>query len=63
MDFEPVSKRMRLIAVNPGVTVEQAVKSTGFELLVADKVGTNPEPTERELQLLREEIDKDRYYI
>jgi glutaconate CoA-transferase subunit B len=63
MDFAPDSKRMRLIAVNPGVTAEQVVKSTGFELLVADKVETNPEPTERELKLLREEIDPDRYYI
>lgn len=63
MDFEPTSKRMRLVAVNPGVTPEQVVKSTGFELLVAEKVDTNPEPTERELKLLREEIDPDRYYI
>ncbi len=63
MDFEPASKRMRLIAVNPGITPEQVVSSTGFELLVADKVETNPEPTERELRLLREEIDPDRYYI
>jgi glutaconate CoA-transferase subunit B len=63
MDFAPDSKRMRLVAVNPGVTAEQVVKSTGFELLVADKVETNPEPTEHELKLLREEIDPDRYYI
>jgi glutaconate CoA-transferase subunit B len=63
MDFEPVTKRMRLIATHPGVKPEDVVKATGFELLVADKVATNPEPTEKELQLLRDEIDKDRYYI
>lgn len=63
MDFEPESKRMRLVATNPGVSAEQVVKGTGFELLVADKVEVNPEPTERELKLLREEIDPDRYYI
>ncbi|MFO7651779.1 MAG: CoA-transferase [bacterium] len=63
MDFEPQSKRMRLVAVNPGVTADQVVKSTGFELLVDDRVEVNPEPTERELKLLREEIDPDRYYI
>jgi glutaconate CoA-transferase subunit B len=63
MDFEPVSKRMRLVATNPGVTAEQVVKSTGFELLVAPEIGTNPEPTDRELELLRTQIDPDRYYI
>jgi glutaconate CoA-transferase subunit B len=63
MDFTPDTKRMRLIATHPGVKPEDVVKATGFELLVADKVEINPEPTERELCLLREEIDKDRYYI
>ena len=63
MDFEPETKRMRLIATHPGVKPEDVVEATGFELLVADQVGTNPEPTEKELKLLREEIDKDKYYI
>lgn len=63
MDFEPASKRMRLIGLNPGVTVEQVLKNTGFELLVADRVFTNTEPTDEQLRLLREEIDPDHYYI
>lgn len=63
MDFEPVSKRMRLIALNPGVTKEDVVKNTGFELLIADKISQNEPPTEKELRILRDEIDKDRLYI
>ncbi len=63
LDFEPETKRMRLIAVHPGVSVEQVKAATGFELLVADKVTTNRKPTKRELRLLREKIDPDRYYI
>lgn len=63
LDFEQKSKRMRLIGLNPGVTVEQVLQNTGFELLVADKLVNNPEPTELQLRLLREEIDKDHYYI
>jgi glutaconate CoA-transferase subunit B len=63
MDFTPDTKRMRLIATHPGVKPEDVVKATGFELLVADKVATNPEPTGKELRLLRDEIDKDKYYI
>lgn len=63
LDFEPESKRMRLIGLNPGVTVEQVRTNTGFELLIADNLLTNPEPTEEQLRLLREEIDPDHYYI
>ena len=63
MDFEPDSKRMRLIATHPGVTAEQVVENTGFEMLVADDLASNPEPTEKELSLLRQEIDPDHYYI
>jgi len=63
LDFEPVSKRMRLIGVNPGVKIEQVLANTGFELLVAENVVTNPEPTDEQLRLLREEIDPDHYYI
>jgi len=62
MDFEPESKRMRLIAVNPSVTREQVVAATGFELLVADKVAVNRPPTKRELKLLRSRIDPEHYY-
>ncbi len=63
LDFEPVSKRMRLIGLNPGVTVEDVKKNTGFELLVADNIVTNPEPTEEQLHILRTEVDPDHYYI
>lgn len=63
LDFEPVSKRMRLIGLNPGVTKEQVLEETGFELLVADELAENAPPSAEELRLLRDEIDKDRYYI
>ena len=63
LDFHPESKRMRLIGLNPGVTQEQVIEETGFELLVADELVANPPPDAEELRLLRDEIDKDRYYI
>lgn len=63
LDFEPESKRMRLIGLNPNVTVEQVKQNTGFELLVADNLVTNPEPTDEQLRILREEVDPDHYYI
>ena len=55
--FDWANGRMRLIAVHPGVTVEQVKKKTGFELEVAPDVHETPLPTDEEIRLLREEID------
>ncbi|MDY0061678.1 MAG: CoA-transferase [Myxococcota bacterium] len=63
LGYDETTRRMKLLAVNPGVTVEQVVASTGFELLQASPVGENAPPTEQELRLLREEIDPTRLYI
>ena len=57
MDFEPSSKRMRLKATHPGVSVKEVVAATGFELVIPDKVEVNAPPSAEELRLLREEID------
>jgi len=57
MDFHPETKVMRLIKTHPGVTIDDVKKATGFELEIADEVGTNDPPTEEELRLLHEVID------
>jgi glutaconate CoA-transferase subunit B len=63
MDFDPDSKRMRLKATHPGVSVEDVVAATGFELLLPEKVEVTEPPSADELRLLREEIDPERLYI
>ncbi|MEJ2012636.1 MAG: CoA-transferase [Anaerolineales bacterium] len=63
LGYEPESKRMQLLATQPGVTVEQVLENTGFELLLADEIASNPAPSAEELRLLREEVDRDRLYI
>lgn len=63
MGFDDTTKRMKLLALNPGVTVEQVKENTGFELVIPEKVGKNEPPTEKELQILREEIDPTKLYI
>jgi len=57
MDFEPESKRMRLIATHPGITVDDVIKATGFEIIIADNVETTKPPTKEDLRLLHEVID------
>jgi acyl CoA:acetate/3-ketoacid CoA transferase beta subunit len=56
-DFGGEDHRMRLVAVHPGVTVDEVVGSTGFELAVPDEVPTSRAPTDDELTLLRTVLD------
>jgi glutaconate CoA-transferase subunit B len=63
MGYHPESKRMMLLATQPGITVEQVIENTGFELVLPEKVERNPSPSPEELRVLREEVDKERYYI
>jgi hypothetical protein len=43
--------------VHPGVTVDEVVDATGFELVVPDEVAESRQPTDEELRLIREVID------
>jgi len=63
MGFHPETKRMMLLKLQPGVTVEQVMENTGFELLVAERVEENYPPTAEELRILREEVDPEGIYI
>jgi glutaconate CoA-transferase, subunit B len=62
-DFDPDSGEMRLVAVHPGVTIDQVRAATGWDLRVADDLATTPEPTAEELRLIREELDPDGTYV
>jgi len=53
MDFEPGSHRMRVRSIHPGITKEQVQDSTGFDLLWTDNFGVTPEPTPKQLEIIR----------
>lgn len=63
LDFEPESKRMRVISIHPGLTFDNVQENCGFELLKASVIDETVPPTDEELRLLREEIDPYRYVI
>jgi glutaconate CoA-transferase, subunit B len=63
MDFEPESKRMRIISINPGYALKDVQENCGFELLQAPKIAETKPPTETELRILREEVDPYRIII
>jgi acyl CoA:acetate/3-ketoacid CoA transferase beta subunit len=57
LDFGGPDHRMRLISVHPGVSVDEVVAATGFELAFADPVAVSREPNAEDLRLIREVID------
>jgi glutaconate CoA-transferase subunit B len=61
--FHPESKRMQVESLHPGVAKEEVIANTGFELLFVDPLPTTPEPTDKELQILREEVDPQGFVI
>ena len=62
MDFDPKTKRIRLATVHPGVSVQQVVDNSGFDLIIPQNVPTTELPTYEELELLRA-IDPKGIYI
>lgn len=62
MDFDPRTKRIRLATLHPGVTCEQVVENSGFDLIIPGAVRTTESPTCEELTLLRA-IDPNGIYI
>jgi len=56
-DFATPDHTMRLASVHPGVTVDDVVAATGFELVVPDDVPDTRLPTPEELDLLRTVLD------
>ena len=57
LDFGGPDHAMRLVSVHPGVSVDEVVANTGFELAIDADVPQTREPTAEELRLLREVVD------
>ncbi len=56
-DFNGPDHRMRLVSIHPGVSVNDVVQNTGFELVIPADVPQTRSPTGDELHLIREVID------
>ncbi len=54
MEPDPVTCELTLIAVHPGVTVDEVLGATGWPLRVADGVAITQAPAENELAAMRE---------
>jgi glutaconate CoA-transferase subunit B len=56
-DFDSDQGIMRLVSVHPNVTVDQVKENMGFEPIIPDNVPVTEPPTEKEIMLLRDEVD------
>ena len=56
-DFETPDHSMRLASVHPGVSVQEVVENTAFELSLPDTVAETRAPSDQELRLIREVLD------
>lgn len=63
MDFDPATRRMRVLSLHPGKTLDQVRAATGFELLVSPDLTATPAPTDTQLHVLRTQVDPGRYIL
>jgi len=54
---------LMLTALHPGKTIEQVKENTGWDLKVAAELSTTEAPTNKELRILRDELDPERIYL
>jgi glutaconate CoA-transferase, subunit B len=61
LGFDERSKRMKLLALHPGVTTDRVQENTGFALLIETDLPVTESPNENELAVLRH-LDPERLY-
>ena len=59
--FDNAERRMKVLALNPGVPREQVQDNTGFDLIFDDAMSVTEPPSEHELSTLRA-LDPDRQF-
>lgn len=57
LGFDAESRQMTLESVHPGVTVQDVIDATGFDLLIAGEVGETVPPSDDQLAAIRDRID------
>ena len=59
MDWNGPNHQLQLISLHPGITTEQVVEATGFEIHIPENVSTTVAPTDEQLAILRDLDPKD----
>jgi glutaconate CoA-transferase subunit B len=54
LEPDPITKELTLTAIHPGITREQVIESTGWDLKISPSLTITEFPTDQELKVLRE---------
>ena len=54
LGYHETTRRMQVLSLHPGVTLDQVRAATGFALGAAEPLSVTPPPTAEELRILRE---------
>lgn len=52
--FDAETRKMKLISMNPGVSVEEVLENSSFPIMIPENITTTVPPTEEELKVLRD---------
>jgi glutaconate CoA-transferase, subunit B len=63
LGYHERTKRMQVLSLHPGISLDQVRRATCFDLGVQEPLAQTAPPTEQELHILREEVDPHRYVI
>ena len=61
-DFDPQSRRMRLMSIHPNSTMEDVLSNMSFKPIIPDNVPFTEPPSAEQVRLIREEIDPEKAY-
>ncbi|MDI7274492.1 MAG: CoA-transferase [Anaerolineae bacterium] len=60
--FDDETRRLRLLSIHPGITLEEVLANMACEPVVPAEVGVTEPPTAAQVRLIREEIDPHGMY-
>jgi glutaconate CoA-transferase subunit B len=63
LGFHVTTRRMEVLSLHPGISLDQVKKATGFTLEVHEPLAITSPPTDTELRILRTEVDPHRYVL
>ncbi len=62
-DFHPKSKKARIMSLHPGVRKKDVLKNMSWRPIVPRKITETKKPTDRELKILRTQVDPKGLYL
>ena len=54
MDWQGPNHQLQLLSLHPGITVDQVLENTGFEIHLPEVITVTPAPTEQQLDIIRQ---------